>query len=239
MRMSDAALKERFGSQVLAISSPPAAPASRADDSPPFRAGVKISSSAELCSSGWYVNKVGYGNYMMTAGHCGAPPTAWYTGVTPLYMGYTSQSVFQDNAASDAALVTGRYQAAVWSGSPTSNTAALVTSEASSYPTQVCYDGAFTGMVCRANIISTDEVITSGGHTWRGLTRTTTTLSGPLCQGGDSGGPVLNAWSTGTYNAVGIIILYTSSPSQTCWYMPLYLAEPSLGDVHVILAPAP
>lgn len=205
---------------------------SRQHDSTPYYAGIPFYNSAGnfLCTSGPYVNKAGYGNYMLSAAHCVNFTNGFqiyhypYSQPTTLtYIGYSGAN----SSYADGALFTGSYGPYIWLGSPTSVSAHSVDRRVVSegIGTTVCNGGAATGQVCRNNITNLDFVTPAGVHTVVACNTDGADPSKP----GDSGASVYHVDSAGLLYIHGIDNGDFGTGNPCFAYVPMYRLESALG----------
>lgn len=238
-------LTARFGHgvDVQNVSGRAEAAASRQSDYAPWFGGDRINVPAGTCTSGFAVHKPGYGHYMLTAGHCfsGTGQSVYAHFAPPMgsaYFGYSSQWENTYGQPSDYALVTGQYAPYVWNGGP-NGTAFLpvIAANTSAYEVtdQVCFDGSYSGQVCRGYVVRTNVTVDlDNGNRTTGLTETVHTDPGYMCQHGDSGGPVYDGYLSGGLRARGIFVfLYgVSNPANVCYYLPWSALSSRLGSTN-------
>lgn len=204
---------------------------SRNHDSTPFYAGIPLylSSGGLNCTSGPLVQKSGFGNYMLTAGHCVGTNTGvtlyHYTASSPTTrtaIGYSSAV----NASVDAALITGQYATRTWLGSPTSTTSHLtdrrVVWEAVGHT--VCVGGAASGQSCTAQITDLDFTTPAGVHTVVACSSTE-----DPSEPGDSGASVYHVESSDLLYVHGIDNGDFGTGNGCFAYVPMYRLENALG----------
>lgn len=205
--------------------------ASRQSDYSPWFGGDIYNAAGSSCTSGFAVYKPGFGHYMLTAGHCfsGTGITANYAFTPPIgssYFGYSSQQEYLNGQPSDAALVTGSYSPYVWNGGANGSSFLPVkySNDAIGEPTnEVCFDGGFTGQVCRGMINRENLTLTyQDGHQTTGLVEAIHYDPGYMCQLGDSGSPVYDGYLAGGVRARGILVSKFSVGPQAnvCMYLP-------------------
>jgi hypothetical protein len=176
---------------------------SRTDDSAPWFGGDLISYTFDggswICTSGF-----DFGGSMSTAGHCGSDPTAFYNG--GVYVG-TTHTMQWGNGRIDMQLMNGStYLPSIWAGTvaaPVSGSGGVAIGGT------YCTDGAMTGQNCTAVVEAVDVCSEENddGTTVDvcDLDKAYSSNNTSLIQGGDSGGPVYTAASTGAPFAVGTI----------------------------------
>lgn len=239
-------LSSRFGTGISVFAQGLGTAATRTADYSPWTGGDyyynSFSNYSLRCTSGFAVTKPGYGNYMLTAGHCfqsssgsavtGIDSRYYYNG-NPI-MGYDSQAdLVSGQLGTDNALVTGDYYPYVWYSSSNRFTVKSANTSSTEPTADVCLDGAVSGQVCR-NYIQQTQVYLKTQYTFGPAL-----LIGPMvetlqqtysasCQGGDSGGPVYDAVSGGV-RARGIIIAQLTNVNYQCYYMPWFAISDNIG----------
>lgn len=224
-------LRERYGENVTAAVDGFRLDSRRYDTSP-YWAGIPLYTSAGgaiNCSSGPWVNKPGFSNFMLTASHCVGNANGVNQYHYALTIPNTLVKVGHSSAYStavDAALITGSYQSRIWLGSTTSTTSHAVdrrvVSESTS--TVVCAGGARTGQVCRNQIADLDYETPAGVHTVKACNYDNQDPSEP----GDSGASVYHVDSAGLLYVHGII--NGDFVNSKCFvYVPMYRLENALG----------
>jgi hypothetical protein len=220
-------LSERYGPAVEVVGS--YRTNGRHNDVAPYYGGIPLDIPVgglyPDCTAGFAVNKPGYGNYMLTAGHC----VGFNTGVSVSthggnYIGYSSAT----DGNADAALITGSYAARIWIDGVTSTTSRPVAGPTATEKLRdvVCAGGARTGQVCRNRITDLNYVTPTGARTvvacnWEG-----TLPSRP----GDSGGPVYRVDSANKLWGHGII--NGSFDNTACFaYVPMWKVTERTGAV--------
>lgn len=186
------------------------------------------------CTDGFWVNKAGYGNYMLTAAHCGSIAQTWChpyqadgtcaDGID--YVGYTGAL----DGPSDGALFTGSYQTRIWLGTINTtvwrNVNYRVVSEYVGQP--ICTGGAKSGQYC--DVVITDLSQTNwNGYDYAVEACSLNTANDPV-NPGDSGGPVYHMSSSSNLYIHGMISAEYPAPSANCMlYVPMYRLESRLG----------
>ena len=190
-------------------------PAGRLNDTPEFYGGIRIANgqSGQRCTSGFAV-KNWWGEFLVTAGHCGWPGAPFYNGLAD--QGNWSQLVGnanQEDVANDLLLIptqnlytaAGRVFNNRWG---TTETTMAVNGWTHPYNGEyLCTSGSYTGEVCGVRV-DTSSAYSYCGYAsfgayecYSGLYRAVQNAGLRAVQPGDSGGPVYN------YNrsATGII----------------------------------
>ncbi|MFI5035587.1 MAG: hypothetical protein ACHQFZ_05225 [Acidimicrobiales bacterium] len=198
-------LQSTFGKEMVKASS-------RSNDSQPWTGGDGIRGPYN-CTSGFAVKGNASGNtFILTAGHCTAG--AWYTGTSNGFIGSTSTGGihYLDGTGHDyqTILTGGGALGRVWYANTSYHPIRNYLIPA--VGTQVTFDGSVTGEVPYNNVTANNAVVDiyeNGvylGFLLYQVKATTTTT--PICQVGDSGGPIYQRIA-GTSSVYAVAVMDT------------------------------
>jgi hypothetical protein len=215
-------VRSRYGDTVrVEQASAATAVSGRFTDTPWFYGGDRITVGNGYCTSGFTMTNLYGTHYAITAGHC------WATGTEVTTNGQEFGVVDFRRWGSDNydnELIGGvGYSGRMWIGGVNTSTSIGVSGAANSCTgCQVYFNGSVTGQSL-ATLVGSPfcGTIYDGGtnsyYTACGLQDAVG--SNPICNPGDSGGPVFAYDGAGRVTAVGIIT--ASVNSKNCWYTQL------------------
>jgi hypothetical protein len=208
-------LQSDYGAAWITVSSSPSSdPATRADrtsDSAPFLGGDAIWFNDKTlkklqCTSGFYYTGNNTGNeYLLIAGHCADVGDIVYTNYSdPQDVGNTTAQHFT-NGGFDISTVYSDGLSAVWANGSTIHS--IKGARDATTSDTLSLDGAATGEVTDVPVIATDQCVKFDDGITTCMLDVAYDGGYPICQGGDSGGPVYQRRATGGgVIAMGIII---------------------------------
>lgn len=214
-------VKQEDRPQLSAADSPQAAGQTRlSEKNGPFHGGGRFD-SGDTCTQGFTMT-IGGTHYGLTAGHCGsAGEQVVATGSPYPRIGTMKKSSVNDGQWDTAYYDyqdSGTWSSAVWRGDLQSSTGQQVKgTNVPSSDTTACTDGSFNGENCHVTVDASTFGTTCADFSGFGFTEhvchlgvVTNQNSTPVQQGGDSGGPVYVAPSSGL-RALGSIVGGTST----------------------------
>jgi hypothetical protein len=232
----ESAVRAEFGDAVsLRVEERPTAVSGRFNDSSPFYGGMRYGNAGIACTYGFSVTNASGVRYALTAGHCGTVGTTYAAttssgGGTGAGEGYTHFGTMQfrrfGGGGLDGGLIGGLdYGGQMWAHSNLyDNSGYSLPVHGVSYSCQGCrviFNGSFSGLQTGFLNGPGERCYTyrDSGETNCGQQVVTPTSGTPVCQHGDSGGPVFANDGQGGVIAVGIISAVFDSGS--CTYTPV------------------
>ncbi|MGO4105783.1 hypothetical protein AB4Y63_17735 [Leifsonia sp. YAF41] len=181
------------------------------DDSP-FWGGARIYGPAgNACTSAFPVinRQTGFSAVaMLTADHCGSTGESWRSGQAASSNWSVGTLQSGNSGGSDIRRLGGAsYEGSVYVG--VYNSGQYNNVKGAYYPVKgdvVCPSGSYSGVNCRAEVQSTNDVICYfGGSCYNNLVTVKSVTTDPLFGNGDSGGPILVGAAGGGVLGVGVI----------------------------------
>ena len=192
--------------------------ASRWSDTEPFWGGAMMKFGGGTCSTGFAV-RLSDGKYrMVTAGHCGAEGTLFYTYSGGVYVGVTTSRAtypYYDMELIGKSPTAKNYGGYVYMGGSSGYGARVSGASNPAVGAYYCSSGARTYETCGHKVISTSATWCVSGTCRHGMFAY---QGGTMMGGGDSGGPFVLKNADGTVGARGILIGYSGSTMYgTMW----------------------
>lgn len=182
----------------------PGPTSTRTTDSSPFYGGDSIvSSTGNHCTSAFSVKKNGY-FYELTAGHCGLG--TWRVTAGASMGSVASQKYSSGGYDMEIINVAGAFPYVfIGTGTSTATRQISGTHNVTGGESQICMDGAATGLVCGNQVPIADTCITYGnGFSTCHLAKVVNSQFINIVQPGDSGGPAY--FGTNPSYAAGVIV---------------------------------
>jgi len=151
---------------------------------------------------------------MVTAGHCGAEATLWYTQGGGLYYGVTTSRATYPYY--DMAIIGGKsYSGRIYMGGQTGYGARVSEAANPAVGVYYCSSGGTTYETCGHKVTSTSVTWCISTACRHGMFAY---VGGTRMGGGDSGGAVVAKKADGSVGARGIMIGFSSSSTSTTMY---------------------
>ncbi|MFN8038747.1 MAG: hypothetical protein U0Q07_06000 [Acidimicrobiales bacterium] len=203
---ASAELTKNFPTVVTVVGGNEIEPASRLDNYPPMKAGLRIrktDGNLGICTSGFGM-RIASTRYMLTAGHCGSVGSSWRVGLdsgTPPFGQMVSNSYYTDSKA-DAALIS-------LSGGETGPSNCVYYSDNTCKPVAGYADPILNSIVCMSGASSDAVVCGTVTEVGARIQVASTWLNGQVhgtfpSIGGDSGSAVFLERATGDVSARGV-----------------------------------
>jgi hypothetical protein len=204
----------------------------------PFAGGDEIRGPSPFCTGGFGVVGNASGTpFMLTAGHCGRG--TWSTPATT--MGPTSSLYFRNPAEDD-------FQTIRVGSKVSGNIIGKVNGASKQYPVvgedipaigaRITVDGALTGEKNFELVVANDArqyVHNPNGPNYYAAHQVVVVGAPPVCQGGDSGGPMFLRTSKGNVKAVATVVAYFPTTLDRCTGERISVEE-AHSNTHLLLS---